>query len=299
MRAADAVIREVLHSMASLEAAAKPTGEAMTGAFEDTEEEARALADAIEHVADVSFADLKDAAKEAGRAIRDALAGDANRTIRQLRREEERLEQQRLKAQRTGKWEAYWLAEARLEEVRAALTARRQARRHFVEERAEMRQRRRDVNTLIEKLDDLWEMVEEDATLDIDEKPAIDAITRVRLALLALVAQGHDVTFADPWGPPTGGGSTQKKGGKDKVGALGAVFEPGDYGWVGEAGMERIHNVGGTTVVSPVGPSLRGGERNVIHTHVYLDRRQIAVAVDEMLGDMYTSAGSGAMSRAS
>ena len=75
---------------------------------------------------------------------------------------------------------------------------------------------------------------------------SIDALGENSLAG-TMLGIGHTVQLATA----TGGNSLKKKK-KRKDGAIGGTYYPGDYGLVGERGMERISNVGGVTTIKPV-----------------------------------------------
>jgi hypothetical protein len=67
--------------------------------------------------------------------------------------------------------------------------------------------------------------------------------------------------------------------------ATGGVIPPGGYGFVGEVGMERAWSIpGGGTYIEPLTSSSPSAGASAPHVlHVYLDRHEIAVALDEEL----------------
>lgn len=116
-----------------------------TAAEEEATEEAKALADAIKHVAENAFPQIKDAAEEAQKAIRKAFNTNP---VRLLRREEARLEKQRRRARRQGEFDAMAIIDARLAEVRATLTASRKTREAYALEAEAQAARRKAIKAV-------------------------------------------------------------------------------------------------------------------------------------------------------
>jgi len=157
--AAAAVVVELIHQLEQSAIAGLEAGDGMQEGFEDAGESAEdaaaraeMFAKAADHIADSSFPDIRDAAVEAGKAIRAAFR-DQGKSAQALAKEEKRLLALRKRALREGKWEALAKIDARLEEINTDQKARRQNARHYREERAEQRQRQKDLQTLQDEFD--------------------------------------------------------------------------------------------------------------------------------------------------
>lgn len=245
-------------ALAELDATVTSTGAALHKMGEDIPtEDVEALGLALEHVAGASLKDVKTAADEAKAAIKAALAQDS---LPALRREEERLTEQRRKAMRQGEWDAVALIDARRREVRQQIEAREAVNAHYQAERKEHRQRKADLDTIQDELGvsrkkarELYDQVNKKYTLEllIRDQQLDAALAKARQLLAILVGNTGDFVRN-----LLGGGGGGGKGGR-KDGAYGATLHPGDWGLVGELGMERARNVGGVTVIEPLLPRTR------------------------------------------
>ncbi|HUW17520.1 MAG TPA: hypothetical protein VMW94_10620, partial [Actinomycetes bacterium] len=132
----------------------------MTGAATDAIDEAKrmveaekaaeVLGDALDHVASVSFDDVKQAANETKDAIKAAFS-DPVPTIQQLQAEEERLASQRRRAMREGRFDIVAMIDARSGEIAQQIANRQTVNAHYRAEKQEQKDRRADVKLLREE----------------------------------------------------------------------------------------------------------------------------------------------------
>ena len=265
-------IADVRSGLRSLSGATEDEGDAEKKAAD----EARALASALGLVAEGT-----KGARHESRLLEkawDKLKGgpDGNKkAIRRLRDEVDVWGRRYRRALRDNDDEAAAVALANRDRAAAELEQRKDVAASMDVERAKLG----DIKAAAEN-------VPSDVPIHVQtvgEAAALASLERIRqraLSVLQVRVRLDQGTAGGPSGRP----------GQRRDGAHGAAYFPGDWGRVGERGEERIRNVGGAAVVSPMGSGRSGGagHRTVIHTHVYLDRRQIAQAVDEGLGDRWS-----------
>lgn len=190
-------------ALASRQQAARDAAEAHTEALrEQAEVAAEQLATAIEAVADTSFPDLRDAAKEAAKAIRKAFK-DERDPIKQLEKEHRTLNMQRRKAMREGRFDIVAMIDARREEVAEQIRQRQIVNQHYRDERKEQRERQADLAAIAKKYDvsrakavELWKAAGKDAkmVLNVNDSELDSAISKLNLIRIK-ASQRNTITF--------------------------------------------------------------------------------------------------------
>jgi hypothetical protein len=279
VEAADGVnlLETIFGKLASTVASSEAAIEEYRAAQDVARARAEELADAIEHVAQTSFPDVKQAAAEARKAINAAFE-DPRDPLKKLLAEEERLAQQRRRAMREGRFDIVAMIDARQAEVRQQIEDRRTAAARYRQERRETEARNAAIATMRERLKvtkeqarTLYDLFGKDWKVKLDSGEAREALrilNAVIVKLNAIQSRVHGV-IADFLGldQNVDVGDRPRRGGRRKDGAKGATYYPGDYGYVGEYAMERIYNVGGVTHVEPTTGNGRAASLTV-HVHV-------------------------------
>ena len=257
-------------------------------------EAAEALGEAIEHVADVSFADVEQSANDAKDAIKAAF-DDPIPSIEKLRREEERLARQRKRAMREGRFDIVAMIDQRKAEVQQQIGQRQMVNRHYRAEKAEQQARRGDMKLLREqygltkdKAEDVRQKLI--ATFGKGWKTKIDrseinaAIRRVATLESGLKAIVGEWTVSVT--THTANKIPQPTGKKNRP-HTGGVVAPGETAVIrqNEAVLTPASKTSIVPLDGPGAPRGSGGGGNV-----YLDGYLVGKVIDEYQGRQYGTA---------
>ena len=263
LAAANGIIRELLHNMASTEVQAEETTAAVVDMFQRPD--TKRLSDAIKNIADVRLPDLKQAANEARKAIHRAFEQDGPKSLKALRTEEERLEKQRRRAVRQGNLDALARIDARLAEVDSAITGYRAIQKEIKAEKlavntlaAEYGVSKRKVSKLLaQERGDIDKVIERLKALDLQRaEPKIHiAVDQALAAIETIKSQLRSFFGAGIYVHPTiNQQSSSRVSGPHR--AAGGPVEAGRTYVVGERGPEVLRMGSQRGYISPSGAGL-------------------------------------------
>jgi hypothetical protein len=249
---------------------------------EELEEEAKALNDAMQSLADDGLREVAQGAKEAKRRIRDLLhGGDERKSVRQLRAELRQLERQKRRAANQGRVDAFAAIEQREGEIQAHLRQRGVVRTNMEKFKDAERAKQTQLGMTEGMLNAVTTAVnaiptKKNVTIDVIGEEQVAAAARMVGNLVAMSGNVVSVFLQ---------GIGTKKPPKPPGEAHGGEVGSGRTYLVGERGPELLTMGSGSGRITP-NHRMGGGGGNV-----YLDGRKVGFILDEELGRRYGMAG--------